>query len=263
VSIADLSAVGRGGGPLQGRAGILAKSTILFKLKIRGMFKTLQVWRDAPRFQAFITSKPILLVLSFFSWPRKMIRKMYGWVVGWAETKRAEQALAGVSFVESSFFPIPPDPLLIAMVMARPASFLRHAAICTVASVFGGMFGYVIGLLLFSTIGAWIVNTYGLQEEFVYIGQRYQDNAFLTVFTAAFTPIPYKLITIAGGVFHINFLMFVLASFIGRGMRFFLVATFMYHLGQRYKDSIEKYIDTLSIVFVALLILGFFALKYL
>lgn len=192
-----------------------------------------------------------------------MIRKMYGWVVGWAETKRAEQALAGVSFVESSFFPIPPDPLLIAMVMARPASFLRHAAICTVASVFGGMFGYVIGLLLFSTIGAWIVNTYGLQEEFVYIGQRYQDNAFLTVFTAAFTPIPYKLITIAGGVFHINFLMFVLASFIGRGMRFFLVATFMYHLGQRYKDSIEKYIDILSIVFVALLILGFFALKYL
>lgn len=188
---------------------------------------------------------------------------MYGWVVGWAETKRAEQALAGVSFVESSFFPIPPDPLLIAMVMARPASFLRHAAICTVASVFGGMFGYVIGLLLFSTIGAWIVNTYGLQEEFVYIGQRYQDNAFLTVFTAAFTPIPYKLITIAGGVFHINFLMFVLASLIGRGMRFFLVATFMYHLGQRYKDSIEKYIDTLSIVFVALLILGFFALKYL
>jgi membrane protein YqaA with SNARE-associated domain len=124
---------------------------------------------DTPRFQAFIESKPMLFVLSCIAWPRKIIRKLYGWVVGWAETKRAEQALAGIAFAESSFFPIPPDPLLIAMIMAKPASFLRHAAICTLASVFGGMLGYVIGLLLFSTVGAWIVDTYHLQE-FVHIG---------------------------------------------------------------------------------------------
>jgi membrane protein YqaA with SNARE-associated domain len=226
------------------------------------MLKTLKVWRDTPRFQAFILSKPVLLILSLLAWPRKVIRRLYGWVVGWAETKQAERALAGISFAESSVFPIPPDPLLIAMVMAKPGLFLRHAAICTISSIFGGVFGYAIGLLLFSTVGAWIVNTYGLQEEFVQIGIRYEENAFFTVFTAAFTPIPYKLITVSAGVFKINFIMFVLASLVGRGARFFLVATLMHHLGRRYKDSIEKYIDLLSVAFVVLLVLGFFVLKY-
>jgi len=221
-----------------------------------------EIENNGPRVKRFIESKPVLLALSLLSWPRKIIRQLYGWVVGWAETKRAEQALAGIAFAESSFFPIPPDPLLIAMVMAKPTLFLRHAAICTLSSTFGGMFGYAIGLMLFSTVGVWIVSAYGLQEEFVQIGMRYEENAFLTVFTAAFTPIPYKLITVAAGVFHINFLAFVLASIIGRGMRFFLVATLMYYLGRRYKDSIEKYIDILSVVFVILIALGFLALKY-
>ncbi|QQS61236.1 MAG: DedA family protein [Candidatus Moraniibacteriota bacterium] len=227
------------------------------------MFTFLRLWRDAPRFQKFIQSKPVLFSLSLLNWPRKKIRSLYTWVVGWAETKRAEQALATLSFAESSFFPIPPDPLLIAMVMANPSHFLRHAAICTVSSALGGILGYAIGVLLFSSVGLWIVNTYGLQEEFILIGNKYEANAFLTVFTAAFTPIPYKLITIAAGVFKINFLSFVIASLIGRGMRFFLVAFLMHHLGRRYKDSIEKYIDILSLVFVALIILGFMTLKYL
>jgi membrane protein YqaA with SNARE-associated domain len=222
--------------------------------------KTLQLWRHAPRFQAFIVSKPVLFTLSILSFPRKVIRQLYGWVVGWAETKRAEQALAGIAFAESSFFPIPPDPLLIAMVMAKPSRFLRHATICTLSSALGGVFGYLIGLLLFSTLGAWIVDTYGLQEAFIALGERYEENAFLTVFSAAFTPIPYKLITVAAGVFQIHFVSFVVASIIGRGMRFFLVATLVYHLGRRYKDVIEKYIDILSLVFVAILILGFLAL---
>lgn len=227
------------------------------------MFKFIRLWRDAPRFQKFIQSKPILFTLSLLNWPRKKIRSLYAWVVGWAETKRAEQALASIAFAESSFFPIPPDPLLIAMVMAKPSHFLRHAFICTLSSALGGILGYAIGVLLFSSIGMWIVNTYGLQEEFVHIGQKYEENAFFTVFTAAFTPIPYKLITIAAGVFKINFFSFIIASFIGRGMRFFLVAFLMHHLGRRYKDSIEKYIDILSITFVILIILGFMALKYL
>lgn len=227
------------------------------------MLKTLQVWISAPRFQSYIKSKPILFVLSLIAWPRSIIRRLYGWVVGWAETKRAEQALAGIAFAESSFFPIPPDPLLIAMVMAKPVSFLRHAAICTLASVFGGMLGYLIGLMLFSTVGTWIIEAYSLQDEFVHIGTRYEENAFLTVFTAAFTPIPYKLITVAAGVFQINFIMFLLASLIGRGMRFFLVAFLTHHLGRRYKDSIEKYIDLLSIAFVILIIGGFLTLKYI
>jgi len=191
-----------------------------------------------------------------------MLQRTYAWILSFANHPYAIWILGAVSFAESSFFPIPPDPLLIAMVMAKPTLFLRHAAICTLSSTFGGMFGYAIGLMLFSTVGVWIVSAYGLQEEFVQIGMRYEENAFLTVFTAAFTPIPYKLITVAAGVFHINFLAFVLASIIGRGMRFFLVATLMYYLGRRYKDSIEKYIDILSVVFVILIALGFLALKY-
>lgn len=218
---------------------------------------------SSPRFRAFIESKPILFTLSFIAWPRKVIRQLYRWVVGWAETKQAEQALGAISFAESSFFPIPPDPLLIAMVMAKPAKFLRYATVCTLSSVLGGIGGYAIGLLFFETMGRWIIDTYHLQEKFVYIGTRYDESAFLTVFTAAFTPIPYKLITVAAGVFQINFFMFVVASIIGRGMRFYLVAFLMHKLGGRYKDSIEKYIDVLSIAFVALLVLGFLSLKYL
>lgn len=218
---------------------------------------------DSPRFRRFIESKLVLLLLSSFNWPRKKIRALYRWVVGWAETKQAEQALGAIAFAESSFFPIPPDPLLIAMVMAKPVMFLRYATICTLSSVVGGIVGYAIGLLFFETLGKWIIDTYHLQEKFVYIGTRYDENAFFTVFTAAFTPIPYKLITVAAGVFQIHFLMFVVASIIGRGMRFFLVAFLMQRLGARYKDAIEKYIDILSLIFVAMIIVGFLSLRYL
>lgn len=217
----------------------------------------------APRFEAFIQSKPVILLLSLLNGPRKAIRKLYAWVTGWAQTRRAEQALAGIAFAESSFFPIPPDPLLIAMTTVKPHRYLRFAAICTGASVLGGMLGYFIGVGLFETVGKWVIDTYHLESQFQYIGQRYEENAFLTVFTAAFTPIPYKLITIAAGVFKVNFGMFMLASILGRGARFFLVAGLMHHFGKRYKDSIEKYIDVLSLIFVALLIGGFMLLKYL
>lgn len=217
---------------------------------------------DAPRFSKFIESKPILFTLSLFAWPRTKIRATYRWMIGWAETPRAEQALAGISFAESSFFPVPPDPLLMAMVMAAPTKFLRYALVCTVSSVLGGIFGYTIGWLLFDTIGVFIVEVYGLQEEFAAIGVRYEEHAFLAVFAAAFTPIPYKLITVSAGVFMINFFWFLLASIIGRGMRFFLVAFLMYYFGKRYKDSIEKYIDVLSLLFVGIIVLGFFAVKY-
>lgn len=226
------------------------------------MSESIQGRRDAPRFQRFVESKVMLRALSLLGWPRKKIRALYAWVVGWAETRRAEQALSAIAFAESSFFPIPPDPLLIAMVMAKPGRFLRHAFICTISSVFGGILGYGIGIALFGTVGMWIVNTYGLEEEFAAIGVRYEENAFLAVFAAAFTPIPYKLITIAAGVFRIDFIAFLFASIIGRGTRFFFVAFLVHHLGLRYKDSIEKYIDIISIGFVVVLVLGFMALKY-
>lgn len=216
-----------------------------------------------PRYEKFIETKPGLIFLSLFRWPRTQIKRLYAWVVGWAEKKQATKALAGISFAESSFFPIPPDPLLIALTTVKPHKYLRFAMICTAASVIGGMFGYLIGIGLFESIGARIIDTYHLHEEFQVLGRRYDDNAFITIFTAAFTPIPYKLITIAAGVFHVNFLSFVLASIIGRGGRFFMVATLMHHFGKRYKDKIEKYIDILSLAFVALMILGVMALKYI
>lgn len=219
--------------------------------------------KNIPSFSKYRESEPVIFLLTIFRWPRNQIRAIYKWVVGWAEKKQAEKALAGIAFIESSFFPIPPDPLLVAMVMAKPAKFLRFAAICTLASTAGGAFGYFIGIALFASIGQWIVDTYGLQEAFHTIGVRYEENAFLTVFTAAFTPIPYKLITIAAGVFQISFTSLIIASLFGRGGRFFLVAFLMHHLGSRYKDSIEKYIDIISIAFVGVLVLGVFALKYL
>lgn len=229
--------------------------------KVIGRYRA---YRNAsPRFEKFIQSKPVMFCLSLLNGPRRMIRKLYGWVVGWAQTKRAEQALAVIAFAESSFFPIPPDPLLIAMTTVRPKKYLRFAAICTAASVAGGLLGYFIGVGLFETVGRWVIDTYHLESQFQYIGQRYDQNAFLTVFTAAFTPIPYKLITIAAGVFQVNLFAFMIASILGRGARFFLVAGLMHHFGQRYKDSIEKYIDILSLVFVAILIAGFILLKYL
>ncbi len=215
-----------------------------------------------PRASAFLSSKPALLIASSFSWPSKTIRRMYGWVVGWSESKHAERALGGIAVAESSFFPIPPDPLLIAMTTVQPKKYLRFATICTVGSVIGGLIGYAIGVGLFESVGQWIINTYGLQEQFVRAGELFDANAFLAVIIAGFTPIPYKIIAIAAGVFQINLATFIIASIVGRGGRFFLVAFAMHHLGKRYKDKIEKYIDLLSLAFVALIILGFVALRY-
>lgn len=220
-----------------------------------------KISKEAPRLRSTLESSPLLFVISLFNWPRKKIRALYAWVTGWTHSKKAEQALFGISFAESSFFPIPPDPLLIAMVTTHPAKFLRYASICTLGSVLGGVGGYLIGWLLFGSIGAWIIDTYHLQSAFEIVREKYDHNAFLTVFTAAFTPIPYKVITVAAGVFRINIITFVIASIVGRGMRFFLVAFLMHHLGKRYKDTIEKYIDILSLVFVAILVLGFVVLS--
>lgn len=219
--------------------------------------------RLAPTFNRFIESKPVLWLLSCVSAFRRFIRRMYNWVVGWAEKPQAEKALAGISFAESSFFPIPPDPLVIAMVTARPQRYIRIATICTVASVLGGVAGYFIGVFFFETVGRWIIDTYGLQEQFVTIGEWYAATAFLAVLIGGFTPIPYKLVAIAAGVFTINLPVFIIASILSRGGRFFLVATLMHHFGKRYKDKIEKYIDGLGFLFILLVISGFAAIKFL
>lgn len=200
--------------------------------------------------------------LSVIKAPLRWFRKMYDWTIHWSKTKNAPYALFGIAFIESSFFPIPPDVLLIAMVVAQRRKWLLNAAICTVASVLGALLGYLIGRGLFETVGKLIIDTYHLEAVVATIGRKYQENAFLTIFTAAFTPIPYKAITITAGLFKISLPILIIASIIGRAGRFFLVAGSLRIFGEKIQNSIEKYFDIFSIVFVILLVGGFLLLKY-
>ena len=203
------------------------------------------------------------LIYNILKAPIRFFKLLYGWTVHWARSPHAPWALFGIAFIESSFFPIPPDVLLIAMVLAERKKWIRNAVICTTGSVLGALFGYFIGWSLYESVGKLIVNTYHLQPTMELVGRKYAENAFLTVFTAAFTPIPYKIITIAAGLFKISLVTLVIASVIGRAGRFFIVAGALRIFGAKIEKSIEKYFDIFSIIFILLLIGGFFAIKLL
>ncbi|MBI4708062.1 MAG: DedA family protein [Candidatus Omnitrophica bacterium] len=201
-------------------------------------------------------------ILQFIKSPLWLLRKMYNWTLHWAKTKQAPYALFWLAFCESSFFPIPPDVLLIAMVMAERKKWAFYAMICTIGSVCGALLGYFIGLGLYETIGKVIINTYHLNATVELVGRKFAENSFITIFTAAFTPIPYKVITIAAGIFNISLAVVVIASIFGRAGRFFLVALGLRVFGKKIADSIEKYFDILSIIFVLLLVGGFWIIKH-
>ncbi|MEX0934657.1 MAG: YqaA family protein [Candidatus Saccharimonadales bacterium] len=203
------------------------------------------------------------LFLRMITWPSRSIRRVYAWMMKWGDSPQAEKALFGFSFIESSFFPIPPDPLLITMVIANVKKWFRFALITTIASVIGAGLGYLIGFGAFETIGRSIVDFYNLEEEFKFVGEQYEQNAFWTILIAGFTPIPYKVFTIASGVFTINIITLLVASLIGRGGRFIIVAFLAKTLGARYKDKIERYIDVLGLLFLGLIIAGFVVIKYI
>ena len=190
-----------------------------------------------------------------------LIRKLYDWVLHWATTRYAIPVLFLVSFVESSFFPIPPDVLLIAMVIAAPAGWFRLALICSIGSVLGGMFGYLIGYQFMDLIGNRIVEFYHFQEKWEKIGVLYDKYDVWAVVVAGFTPLPYKVFTLSAGAFKIDFSTFVLASAVSRSARFFLVAALLYKFGPPFKVLIEKYFNLFTIIFVFLLVFGFFILK--
>lgn len=217
--------------------------------------------KNAPDYDEFEQTKPSLIMLNWLSAPRRWMRSTYQWVVGWAEKPQAEKALGGLSFIESSFFPIPPDPLLIAMVTARPKKWFRLATITTVSSVAGGVFGYLIGFVAISAVMPVIINV-GYEGAYNSAVEWFAIYGALAVIIAGFTPIPYKVFTIAGGAAGMFLPLFIIGSFIGRGGRFFLVAFLMSQLGRRYKDKIEKYIDILGLAFVVLLVLGFVVVGY-
>lgn len=202
----------------------------------------------------------------------KIIRKLYDWVLHWADTKYGAVALFVLAFAESSFFPIPPDALLIALVLGSQKKAFKFAAICTVASVAGALFGYAIGHFLwwtptneFTGIATFFFNNIPsfTPEAFFKIQNMYEQYDFWIIFTAGFTPIPYKIITISSGAFNINIIMFILASIISRGARFFLVAYLIWKFGPQIKTFIDKYFNWLAIVFTVLLIGGFVAIKYI
>ena len=192
----------------------------------------------------------------------KLFRSAYDWVLHWAATPYALPALCVISFVESSFFPIPPDILLIAMTVAVPALWMRFSLFCSIASVLGGMFGYFIGYQFMDLVGQRIVSFYHLQETFDKIGGLYNENQGWAVAAAGFTPLPYKIFTLAAGTFKIDFPTFVAASAISRSARFFLVGFLIYKFGPPIKVLIEKYFNLFTIVFFVLLVLGFYLLKF-
>jgi membrane protein YqaA with SNARE-associated domain len=185
-------------------------------------------------------------------------------VLHWADSPHALLALFLISFAESSFFPIPPDVLLIALVLGDPRKALRFATVCLVGSVLGGIAGYIIGWGFWEASKDLFFSVPGLTPQaFDDMARRYDEYGLTIVFLAAFTPIPYKLITISAGVFNISLLPFVLASIVGRGARFFLVAGLLYKYGERVRPIIDKHFEKLALAFGVLLVGGFLAIKLL
>lgn len=187
---------------------------------------------------------------------RNPLRRLYNWVLSWADTPYAVPALVGIAFVESSVFPIPPDVLLIALALAAPTRAFRFALWCTVGSVLGGVAGYFIGYALWATFEPYLVGPVFSRESFELVTGEYQKHGELAVFIAAFTPIPYKVFTVAAGVAELNLLGFTAASLVGRGARFFLVALIIRLAGARAKELIDKYFDTVTLVTGVLLVLA-------
>jgi len=190
-----------------------------------------------------------------------MIRNLYDWVLGWAHKPYATVALFALAFAESSFFPIPPDVLLIALALSIPRKSFYFAAIASIGSVTGGVFGYGIGFYFMNFIGSHIINLYGLSHKFDYIQGLYRHYDAWAVAIAGFTPIPYKVFTITAGAFKINFFVFVVASFISRSARFFIIALLLRKYGVPIKIFIEKYFNILTLIAVLLVIGGFILIK--
>ncbi len=191
------------------------------------------------------------------------IRRLYDWTINWAQTPHSTWALFILAFCESSFFPIPPDVLLMALAVALPIKAFKYALVCSVGSVLGGCFGYLIGYEFFEYVGKPIIGFYNITDVFNTVSAKYQSNAFTAIAIAGFTPIPYKVFTISAGVCKVNLFTLILASALSRSARFFIIAGLFYLYGPKIKTFIEKYFNILTIIFIILLISGFVAVKYL
>lgn len=191
-----------------------------------------------------------------------MLRRLYNWTLALAGRPNAERWLAFVSFADSSFFPLPPDLLLAPMCLARPERALRYALVCTITSVLGALLGYAIGSLLYDVIGVPLLHFYGYEAKFQEFAADIGENGFLWMLAFASLPIPYKVATIAAGSIHLNLAIVVVASLLGRGGRFFLVAWLIRRYGVTAQRLIDDHFEKLSLAFVAVFIGGFIVVKY-
>ena len=190
-----------------------------------------------------------------------VVRRMYDWVLSWADSPHGTSALFVLAFVESSFFPIPPDVLLIALCISKQKKAFRYALVCSIGSVIGGMFGYLIGHSFFAIVGKPILDFYSAWEYYNKAKVYFDNYGAWATAIAGFTPIPYKVFTIAAGVFKQDFKWFVIASVLSRSARFYMVAGMIYLYGERVKKIIDKYFNALCVIFMILIILGFYVIK--
>ena len=192
-----------------------------------------------------------------------MLKRLYDWTMQLADHPRALWALAIVSFVESSFFPIPPDVLMIPMILARPSRAWLIALVALVSSVLGGLFGYAIGYFAFEQIGAPLLQSLGKADAVAEFSTRFNDFGFWAVLGAGITPFPYKVITIMSGFTHMPLLTFMATSVLARGIRFFLVAALLRTFGPPVREFIEKRLGLVTTVFFVLLIGSFMLVRFL
>lgn len=192
-----------------------------------------------------------------------MIRSLYDWVIRLAQHKRAIPAMGVVSFMESSFFPIPPDVMLIPMVLANRQKAFTIALVCTVCSVLGGLLGYAIGYYFFETIGEWVVRTYGLQAGLAKFRAGFDEYGTWIILIKGLTPIPYKLVTITSGFADYNLALFILFSFITRGARFFILAFLLHRYGPAARAIIEERLGFWVTIGAVVLVAGIVGAVYL
>lgn len=192
-----------------------------------------------------------------------MLRRLYDWTLSLAARPSAPYALAAVSFAESSFFPVPPDVMLVPMMLARPDKVWSYALICTIASVLGGIVGYVIGIALFDTVGSWVFHVYGLTDGAEAFRAAYAEYGHWVILLKGLTPIPYKLVTITSGFAGYSLFWFIVLSIITRGARFFLIALLMGRYGGRIKAIIDNHFNLVATLAVIAFIGGFVAFKFL
>jgi len=192
-----------------------------------------------------------------------MFKSLYKWTLALAESRHAPWALGAVAFAESSFFPVPPDPLLAVMTLARPKQAWVYAAICTFGSVAGGILGYAIGALLFETIGKWLINLYGYGTRVEELRALYAHWGWAFILFKGLTPIPFKVVTITSGLLAYSLPLFILLSLITRGARFLIVALILNRFGDSIRGLLEKYFAPVMAVFAVLIVAGFWLAVHL